>query len=402
MPKDQKKQATIVAIVGMFSLAVAMGIGRFAFTPLLPMMLHDGLIDLQRASNLATANYIGYWLGAIACTLQPFVWTKWRSLPAIYVTDALKFGLLLTVLMTMLMCFDTPFLWLGIRLLTGISSALVFVYTSSWCLTRLSELGAPSLGGIIYVGPGIGIVITGLLATGMLRLSWPSSAGWFVFFLLGAVVTLSIWTQIKGEATLTGTMATNEYQSPQRGIRVLSVAYGLAGFGYIISATYLPVIARQALTDSIWVDLFWPIFGVAVILGALITTRLPSSWDRRILLIASYIVQGAGIQIGMWYPSVFGFAIGSLLVGMPLTAITLFAMQETRRIQPKNSSSAMGLMTMIYGIGQIAGPITVAQIFRSVLEVEKSFNISLYAATGAFAIGCVLYAYLILMDSHRK
>jgi MFS family permease len=402
MPKSQKKQATIVAIVGMFSLAVAMGIGRFAFTPLLPMMLHDGLIDLQQASNLATANYIGYWLGAIACTLQPFAWTRWRSLPAILVTDALKFGLLLTVLLTLLMCLDTPLLWLAIRLLTGVSSALVFVYTSSWCLTRLSELGAPSLGGIIYVGPGIGIVITGLLATGMLNFSWPSRAGWFIFFLLGAIVTFSIWTQVKGEATLTGTKVANDQQSPQKGIRILSIAYGLAGFGYIISATYLPVIARQALTDSIWVDLFWPIFGMAVIIGALITTRLPSSWDRRILLIACYITQGLGIQIGMWYPSVLGFAIGSLLVGMPLTAITLFAMQETRRLQPINPSPSMGLMTMIYGIGQIAGPITVAQIFRSVLEVKESFNISLYAATSAFAVGCVLYAYLIFIDDQKK
>jgi hypothetical protein len=62
----------------------------------------------------------------------------------------------------------------------------------------------------------------------------------------------------------------------------------------------------------------------------------------------------------------------------------------------------MGLMTMIYGIGQIAGPITVAQIFRSVLEVKESFNISLYAATSAFAVGCVLYAYLIFIDDQKK
>ena len=60
----------------MLSLAVAMGIGRFAFTPLLPMMLHDGVIDLSAASWLATANYLGYWLGAMACALQPWVWSR--------------------------------------------------------------------------------------------------------------------------------------------------------------------------------------------------------------------------------------------------------------------------------------------------------------------------------------
>ena len=64
----------VIAFTGMVSLAVAMGIGRFAFTPLLPMMLHDGVIALPQASWLATANYIGYWLGAIACAFQPWVW----------------------------------------------------------------------------------------------------------------------------------------------------------------------------------------------------------------------------------------------------------------------------------------------------------------------------------------
>ena len=67
-----------VALAGLLSLAVAMGIGRFAFTPLLPMMLHDGVIDLPGASGLATANYLGYWLGAMACTVQPLLWARWR------------------------------------------------------------------------------------------------------------------------------------------------------------------------------------------------------------------------------------------------------------------------------------------------------------------------------------
>ena len=70
-------QAFAAAAVGCAGLAAAMGIGRFAFTPLLPMMLHDGVLDLQSASGLATANYLGYWLGAVACALQPRLWARW-------------------------------------------------------------------------------------------------------------------------------------------------------------------------------------------------------------------------------------------------------------------------------------------------------------------------------------
>ena len=62
-----------IALAGLAALAVAMGIGRFAFTPILPMMLHDGVVDLQRGSWLASTNYIGYLVGAVLCTLDPWL-----------------------------------------------------------------------------------------------------------------------------------------------------------------------------------------------------------------------------------------------------------------------------------------------------------------------------------------
>ena len=122
------------------------------------------------------------------------------------------------------------------------------------------------------------------------------------------------------------------------GMALLVGAYGLAGFGYIISATFLPVIARQVLPGSIWLDLFWPIFGLAVAAGALLTMRVPPHWDRRHLLMACYVLQGAGVMVGMWWPTLAGFALGSLLLGLPFTAITLFAMQEVRRVRPADAS----------------------------------------------------------------
>ena len=72
-----------VALAGLVALAVAMGIGRFAFTPLLPMMLHDGVIDLPSASWLASANYVGYLAGALLCTFQPWIWARVPRLPPV-------------------------------------------------------------------------------------------------------------------------------------------------------------------------------------------------------------------------------------------------------------------------------------------------------------------------------
>jgi predicted MFS family arabinose efflux permease len=136
-------------------------------------------------------------------------------------------------------------------------------------------------------------------------------------------------------------------------VAAFALAYGLAGFGYIITATFLPVIARQALPGSLWLDLFWPLFGIGVAVGALLTVRLPVHWDRRHLLMGCHAMQAIGVLLGMWWPTLAGLALGSLLLGLPFTAITLFAMQEARRLWPHNTSALIGLLTAAYGLGQI-------------------------------------------------
>ena len=76
---SERPSAIAIAVAGGIALAVAMGIGRFAFTPILPMMLHDGVVDLHAASWLASANYLGYLSGALLCTFVPLLWSRMRS-----------------------------------------------------------------------------------------------------------------------------------------------------------------------------------------------------------------------------------------------------------------------------------------------------------------------------------
>lgn len=90
MSQHARRQLTVV-LAGAASLAIAMGVGRFAFTPILPMMLHDGVLDLQVAGNLATANYIGYLVGALASMLVPKKWDH---------TTVIRLALVTTVILT--------------------------------------------------------------------------------------------------------------------------------------------------------------------------------------------------------------------------------------------------------------------------------------------------------------
>lgn len=384
---DQRRAAWRVALAGLLALAVAMGIGRFAFTPLLPMMLHDGVIDLAAGGWLATANYIGYLIGALLCMVLRTDATR-----------AIKLGLVSTVLLTLAMGWlQSPALWLLLRTLAGISSACTFVFASGWCLQRLAQLQAPALGGIIYCGPGLGILITGLATSAMIAQHWRAEHGWLLYGLLALILTALVWSTFSGSATAAGTPspATHGLEPVQvaRQTRGLTIAYALAGFGYIITATFLPVIARQALPGSNWPDLFWPLFGICVSIGALLATRLPTHWDNRLLLAACYLLQACGIIIGLVSPSVAGFALGSILLGLPFTAITLFAMRDARRLRGDHARSLMGLLTATYGVGQIIGPPLATRLVQGSGNFSSSLSVAALALLAGAALLGAMYRY---------
>lgn len=385
-----------IALAGLLSLAIAMGIGRFAFTPLLPMMLADGVVDLAAAGWLASANYLGYLVGALLCTVQPWVWSRWRGLPPVDGPSVVRGGLLATGLLTMAMALPWAGLWPTLRFAAGVTSALVFVHASGWCLALLARRGHAALGGAMYAGPGAGIVASGLLAGAMVSWQWGAHRAWLVFGGLAFVLAALVWRTVRSEpaATAPGPAAAAREEHPPRAsaeVGWLAAAYGLAGFGYIITATFLPVIARMALPGSGALDLFWPLFGFGVIVGALLATRVRLAGDLRLVLAACYLVQAAGIGLTIGWPTLAGFALGSLLLGLPFTAITFFAMQEVRRLRPARVPGTMGLLTVLYGLGQIVGPPLASALLLHHGGAAAGFTLSLAIAAAALVVGALVY-----------
>ena len=383
----------------MAALAAAMGIGRFAFTPLLPMMLHDGSLTLAAGSWLATANYIGYLLGALLCMALP--WLAPRARRTLHAARLARWGLVATAVLTLGMALPLASTWPSLRFAAGVASAFVFLNVAVWCMVRLVELGKPALGGLIFCGPGLGIVLTGLSASAMVAWQWPAAAGWAVFGVLSTVLCALAWPVLQGappapeagDAPIVHAASHGQSALPRA---LLTLAYGLSGLGYIVTATFLPVIARAALpADSPWPDLFWPMFGAGVAMGAALSTRIPSAWDRRWLLMGAYLVQASAIVISLVWPGPAGFALGSLLLGLPFTAITFFVLQEARRTWPQAGDSFAGLLTVAFGIGQIAGPPMVAWMLRHSHNQSQGFGYALSAAAAALLLGAALYAAMV-------
>jgi MFS family permease len=387
---DADRRARAAALACMVGLAVVLGVGRFAFTPLLPLMLADGSIGLKAGGWLASANYAGYFVGAVSCA-------------ALHVAPArmVRIGLAATVLLTAAMGVGHLLpVWLAVRFVAGVVSAWTFVFVSQWGLRRLAELHAPEWSGVIYAGPGVGIVATGLIGSALAGRH--AASGWLGFAALSAVLSIAIWRTFAaapaqavppGGATPHAAAATAAMPAHTRRHRAdavwLVVLYGMPGFGYIITATFLPVIARAALpAGSPWPDLFWPMFGAALIVGAITAARLPGHWDNRLLLAAGCATQALGIAAGIVWPNAAGFSVGSALLGLPFTAITLFAMREARRLHGERAAGLMGYATASYGVGQILGPLVAAPLAARF----GSFSPALWVAVAALLLGAAGFA----------
>ena len=166
-----------VALSGLLTLAVAMGIGRFAFTPLLPMMEKDTGLSLARGGWLAAANYLGYFLGALSAIRLRFAPSR------IVLVSLLAIGGLTAAMGVT----DDQAAWLVLRGLAGVASAWALIFASAWGLQVLAAAGASRLTGVMYAGVGFGIALTGVLCLVFFGLGWSAAQVWIA---LGTVAWL--------------------------------------------------------------------------------------------------------------------------------------------------------------------------------------------------------------------
>lgn len=362
-----------IALFGMLMLAVAMGIGRFAFTPLLPMMQQDRGVTLAQGGWLAAANYIGYFAGALwAAHLS---WRPARVIGiALLATAALTAGMAGTA---------SPLLWLLLRFLAGIASAWALVFASSWALHEFAAANRPRLSGILFAGVGLGVMTTGLLCLLFLRWHWSSTQAWGALGLVAlGVGSLSLWGLRGGASPVTAGADGRGGGRRRPEVGWLAGAYGLLGFGYIIPATFLPAMARQLLADGNLFGWAWPVFGLAALLSTLAAGWLSRHFPNRGIWGMSNLVMAFGTAVPVWLPNLAGIALAALCVGGTYMVVTLTGIQEARNLSPRAPARLIARFTAAFALGQIAGPVCVSLLPTSAFNGLLSFSALLLAVSG--------------------
>ncbi|MCR3719546.1 MULTISPECIES: YbfB/YjiJ family MFS transporter [Prauserella salsuginis group] len=345
---EQCRPAWQMVVQGAFALAAAMGIGRFVFTPILPLMQAQAGMSAQTGNALATANYVGYLAGAVAAIVLPRLA---RSIPALRTCLVL----LAATLAGMAVTTDTV-AWLAMRAVAGVASALIFVIASNATLQRLRS-HAQHLTGWVYCGVGAGIAVSGLCV-----LAVDAVGGWQLAWWVAATLTTALaavaWRLPAPQAPAVSPDTRAGGASGRRRFAALLVGYSLEGAGYIIAGTFL--VAALSRTGPAWLgNGAWVLVGLAAAPSCVLWAAAAHRFSRPSLLIAALLLQAVGMALPALFGGIAAALVSAVLFGGTFMGVTTLTLATGAHL---GVPRATALLTAGYSLGQVLGPLGVAPL----------------------------------------
>ncbi len=323
----------------MVALAVPMGVGRFAFTPILPMMQVDAGLSIAAGAWLASANYLGTLIGALAATAV-----------RVPIQPAVRGGLVTIGLATLAMGLERRVpAWIALRLIAGIATGWVLPFASAWALERLAPLRRPLLNAAVFAGFGVGIAAAGGVCIVLMHGRASSAQAWLSLGLVSLAATAVVWRSFVGRDVRSEASRRTGTGRWDTDAMLLVACYGSFGFGYIVPATFLPVMARAAIDDP-------SVFGVTAAASTFAAAGLSRSLGNRLLWSLGHVVMAVGLVLPVIRPGIGSIMLSALLVGGTFTVITMAGFQEGREVGGVRMIAAMA---SAFAVGQIGGPVLV-------------------------------------------
>lgn len=338
---------------GILLLVVAMGISRFAFTPILPFMREDEGFSLQVGGWLASSNYIGYFVGSL---VAGFIYNKKREI----LTLNIVFNVLSIVAMGLTSVLS---LWLILRFIAGLTGGIIFVLTSSIVMDYLAANFLTKWSGFVFSGIGLGIAISGLVVPIFENaIAWQGTwLGLGVISTFFVIVTFVLWRNLLIQ-TSEKVAPTNETNIWRGFMPWLIIAYGLEGFGYIITGTFLVDIIYNIESLRAYAGYSWVVAGLAAVPSAPLWVTLMTKFSPVKAMSLAYILQTFGILLPVFSQTAWSVLLSAFLFGMTFVGLVSMSTGYARQLFPKQSGMVVSILTTFYAFGQIIGPLLASKL----------------------------------------
>lgn len=366
-----------IALAGLLAMAAAMGIGRFVYTPILPAMIEALGWSKADAGFVASANFLGYLAGALVAA-HPAVARSPRG----WLVAALAGSAATTAGMALV---TTILPFAALRFAGGVASAFVIVCSSTLVLARLAASGRASLSAIHFAGVGFGILVSAIVVSALLSTGAGWRALWMVAGLISVVATFAV-AMLLPAGTEAPVVSSQPPGGSNRGQGAMIIAYGLFGFGYVITATFIVTMVRaspEARSLEPWV---WALFGAAAVPSVAAWVRLGGRVGILPAFTVAALVEAAGVAISVGWDGALAAAIAATLLGGTFMGLTALGLMIGRSLSGGDPQRSIGRMTASFGLGQMIGPLVGGHLY----ELTGSFRLASHIAVAALVLAAAL------------
>ena len=370
-----------VALGGAVALAAALGIGRFVYTPILPFM-EDGLgLTKSQAGLIASANYLGYLLGALFASLARLPGGQRTWLISALAVSAITTGAMAIP--------SSTSMFVGLRFIGGLASAFVFVFASAMVLANLIAARRTELSGIQFTGVGFGIAGSALFVAGLAALGEGWRAQWFTAGAVSlAALFIASWLIPGDGPTAESAAAKQPVAGTEHRLIALAAAYGLFGFGYVITATFISAMVRDSANVQSLESIVWLVVGLAAIPSLPLWAWVAARFGNAASFAIACLVEAGGVALSTASTSSAAILIAAAVLGGTFIGITAIGLRHAQHLGPGDPRRTIALMTVAFGAGQMIGPTFAGFAY----DLGGSFTAPTLAAAGALVIAALLVA----------
>lgn len=381
-PVPSKPNLWKTAIAGSMAMAAAMGFGRFVFTPILPGMIADVPLSSADAGLIASGNFLGYLAGAIGAA---YGWANGRE------RSVALWSLLLSTLMLAAMAFaDSVAIFTLFRFAAGVASAFSMIFTSSIVLAQAVSRDNEHVQSAHFGGVGLGIAISSLVVFLISRWGGGDPSLWRMHWLASAMLSLVMLAVVYALLPKPGQAAGVAKPEPpliwRAPLVLITLSYGLFGFGYVITATFIVTMARLSAAGPAVEFLTWFLTGLTAAISIVAWRPLMSKYGLGPLYVVTLLVEAAGVFASAALDGAWALIAGGVGLGGTLIVITAYGLRIGRQLSPESPRRALAFMTAAFGIGQIVGPVVAGWL----AEATGGFTLASLVAAAVLGLAAAL------------